>query len=105
MESLDTNNKSPQIDDIINQITKNTEFQEMMNHLSDEFTSKKKDLSNESADNNSTCSNDNDENISNYDLLATFFSDQEGNNICEILGDINKNLKTIADKLPELKNQ
>ena len=42
-----------------------------------------------------------DEDLSNYDLLTTFFSDQEGNNICEILNDINRNLTKLVNKLPD----
>jgi len=44
-----------------------------------------------------------DSEYSYYDLLTTFFTDSKGNNICEVLSNINTNLDKIHNTLKEKK--
>lgn len=108
----------PDLDQIISQITANGEFQEMMNSLSDGL--KSVDQGNSSENNNGisggeTPLEDNSKNIntdsalpgpteytSNYDICATFFADEEGNNVCESLHGVQKSLDNINANLTKL---
>jgi hypothetical protein len=91
------------LDKIINDITNDTEFKEMMGNLTsnlscklnDEHKTFESEKSQEVSDNESL---ESDSDLSYFDLLTHFFTDSQGNNICDILTDINKNLKTIANK-------
>lgn len=108
----------PDLDQIISQITANGEFQEMMNSLSDGL--KSVDQGNSPENNNGGSggeipSEDNSKNIntdsvlpgpteytSNYDICATFFADEEGNNVCESLHGVQKSLDSINANLTKL---
>ena len=88
----------PNLDTIISQITQNDQFKGMMDSFSDDFKktvhapgTEESDLESESEPNSS------------YDLMATFFSDQDGNNICDILSNINNNLSKLNDNLSNRK--
>ena len=99
-QNQDTSNSSqqhiPNLDTIISQITNNDEFQGMMNNLSGELLPKK---TNQESSENSDQSDLDDEPNNNYDLMATFFSDNDGNNICDILSNINNNLSELNKTL------
>ena len=107
MESLGNSSKNPNLDEIINQITSNGEFKDMMTQLSDELATNKnnnQDDKESTPEVDSDFSSENVEKLNNYDLLTTFFSDQNGNNICEILNEINNNLAKLVEKLPDKVN-
>ena len=115
-----TQDKLPEVhdlDQIISQITANGEFQEMMNSLSDglktvEQTQTQSQTSNETitdtCDDNSKHINTDlspvscTEHTSNYDICATFFADDEGNNVCESLQGVQKSLEAINENLTKL---
>jgi len=86
----------PNLDEIINQISANGEFKEMMNSLSEQTASRNLNEGGESSEEVEESDSSN-----TYDLFTTFFSDQNGNNICEILSSIDNSLKTIAEKMGE----
>lgn len=88
----------PNLDTIISQITQNDQFKGMMDNFSDDFKKTVQAPGTEESD----LESDSEPN-SNYDLMATFFSDQEGNNICDILSNINNNLSKLNDNLANRK--
>jgi hypothetical protein len=131
-------NKQPDLDEIINQITNNGEFKDMMNSLSNnlkngDFNMNMADFSNnkdigtgindnvdngdngnngdnvdngdkDDSDNSNNSDNSDNEsydenNLSYYELLTTFFTDNNGNNICEVMSNINENLSSIKEEL------
>ena len=104
----------PDLDKIISQITANGEFQDMMNSLSDGLKSVEQLQSDVPSTTDSTI-DDNSKNIktdavtnvvsehpSNYDICATFFADEDGNNICESLRGVQKSLDAINENLGKL---
>ena len=105
----------PDLDQIISQITANGEFQEMMNNLSDGLKSvegSQPAVNNEVAEeenldtnkniNTESCVSGPVEHTSNYDICATFFADEDGNNICESLHGVQKSLDGINENLTKL---
>ena len=134
-------NNQPDLDEIINQITSNGEFKEMMNSLSngigniatkegnnsgtndnvdgngddnvddsgtnnngDDKGKNESEISDRNSNISSTRDSSIDEsNLSYYDLLTTFFVDENGNNICDVLNKINTNLENISEKLNKSK--
>lgn len=108
MESLgksltDKGEPVPNLDDIINQITSNGEFKDMMSQLSDELSvpKTKNEPVNDQKESESVVSSECEDQMSQYDLLTTFFSDENGNNICDVLSNINNNLSKLVDRLPD----
>jgi hypothetical protein len=100
-QNPDTDNMN--LDKIINDITNDSEFKEMMGSLTSNLSSKLNEDHKQSDSEKSNGVSDNesmesDSDLSYFDLLTQFFTDSQGNNICDILTDINKNLKTIANK-------
>lgn len=100
MDNLSNESKStegmPNLDEIISQITSNGEFHDMMNQISSEVnkTTSTEKINGES--NEDTC---NESELNNLDILTSLFTDESGNNICEILSSINNNLEKIANNL------
>lgn len=92
----------PNLDQIINQITSNGDFKEMMNNVSEGLQLPLKEVSiPESSDESDTNSKNNE---SLYDLCCTFLSDNDGNSLADILSQINQNLTTISKTLGEIKD-
>ncbi len=92
----------PNLDQIINQITSNGDFKEMMNNVSDGLQLPLKEVSiPESSDESDTNSKNNE---SLYDICCTFLSDNDGNSLADIMSQINQNLTTISKTLEEIKD-
>lgn len=90
----------PDLDQIINQITSNGDFKEMMNNVSEglQLPTKEESIPEKSTESESSCKNSD----SLYDVCCTFLSDNDGNSVGDVLGQINENLKSIADSLKSL---
>ena len=86
----------PNLDEIISQITSNGEFHDMMNQISNEVN---KTTSVEKINGESNGESCNESELNNLDILTSLFTDESGNNICEILSGINNNLEKIANNL------
>ncbi len=100
--SNDNEANIPNLDQIINQITSNGDFKEMMNNVSEGLQLPLKEVSiPESSDESDTNSKNNE---SLYDLCCTFLSDNDGNSLADILSQINQNLTTISKTLEEIKD-
>ena len=84
-------NEIPNLDEIISQITNNGEFNDMMSQISNEVN--KKDINPNIQD------DETESELNSNDLLTSLFTDSDGNNICEILSNINNNLQKIANNL------
>jgi hypothetical protein len=98
-ESSTTNTSEqnvPDLNDIINQITSNGEFKNMMDNLSGELKTPVDEIS-EVVDTETNNNNLNKEDL--YDMMTTFLSDSEGNCLADILSNINKNLTIISTEL------
>ena len=93
----------PDLDQIINQITSNGDFKDMMNSVSEGLQIPLKEVSipEPSPDTDSTIKTT--ESI--YDTCCTFLSDQDGNSLADILSQVNRNLQTISETLIELKEK
>lgn len=93
----------PDLDQIINQITSNGDFKEMMTNVSEglQLPTKEVTIPEKSTDVDSSSKNSD----SLYDLCCTFLSDNDGNSIGDVLGQINENLKNIADSLKSLETR
>ena len=104
----------PNLDDIINQITQNGDFKKMMDNITENINEngdnvdieddgeKSKSENNTKSENNIVNSNkksESDEKL--YDTFCTFFSDNEGNSLADILTDINKNLSNLVRVLDD----
>ena len=102
MENTSKENKStenmPNLDEIISQITSNGEFHDMMSQISGEVN-KNSNSNNENIITESNEESCNDSELNNLDILTSLFTDESGNNICEILSGINNNLEKIANNL------
>ena len=100
--------KVPDLDELITHITNNGNFKTMMDSISgglneqcintiDNTVSEEKEDKLPNALESSI-----DEDIStnpNFDLMSTFFTDTKGQNIADILTNINNNLDIISNKL------
>ena len=95
-------NLMPDLDQIINQITSNGDFKEMMNNVSEGLQMPLKEVSIPDTSNENEPINKNNESF--YDLCCTFLSDSEGNSLADILSQVNQNLQTISETLIEIKN-
>lgn len=102
---------TPDLDQIINQITNNSDFKQMMENMTDEMAPAIKANQtpplapqappNSPREDDSSKQSD-DEQVSTYDTLCTFFSDNEGNSVADIMQNINENLARIAASLDHL---
>ena len=94
----------PDLDQLITQITNNGDFKEMMSNISGglsqdhqkilEVTEVDTDDENNS---NISVSGERDDlqdinSDPHYDMMCSLFTDNDGNNVCELLGSINQNL-------------
>ena len=95
-------NIMPDLDQIINQITSNGDFKEMMNNVSEGFQMPLKEVTIPEISNENEQVNKNNESL--YDLCCTFLSDSEGNSLADILSQVNQNLQTISETLIQIKN-
>ena len=106
-QPVDGNTESmqvPDLDQLITQITNNGDFKEMMSSISGGITQEHErilentevetdnDSNNESANGTDSDINKNSVNETQYDMMCSLFTDNEGNNVCEILNLINQNL-------------
>ena len=93
----------PDLDDLITHITSNGNFKTMMDSLSGGLNEKTNVVKEEEENVNEVSDElDVNEGISdnnNLDLLSTFFTDSSGNNIADILTNINNNLSQISKSL------
>ena len=97
------------LDDVIKKVTKTKEFNNIINNISETLFKLNDINGNDSMDKPNINKNKNmDYNITNSDsdddenlesVLGAFFMDKDGNNICDCLSDINKNLEKIAKNL------
>lgn len=95
----------PNLDDIINQITQNGDFKKMMDNITENIGENGDNVDNieqpksENKGTSDTIVNSNKNTDSNdklYDTFCTFFSDNDGNSVADILTDINKNLYNLV---------
>jgi hypothetical protein len=98
------NMQVPDLDQLITQITNNGDFKEMMSNISGGLTHEHdrilettevetdNDSANESSNEPESNLNKVGVNESQYDMMCSLFTDNEGNNVCEILNLINQNL-------------
>ena len=91
---VDDSNPLPHLDQIINQITSNGDFKEMMNSVSEGLQVTPKESEKDQDELNTTQSPN-----SLYDISCTFLSDAEGNSVADILTQINTNLEKISNSL------
>lgn len=104
----------PDLDKIIQQITNNDDFRQMMESVSDELSDANVVPSAAGAaaaptpPSSTSAGTSNakeievdlqEEPMSNYDMLCTFFSDSDGNSISDTLTNIDSNLERIATSL------
>ena len=81
----------PELNDIITQITNNGEFKNIMENISEGLAKTNGEADKVEANNTS--------NEQLEDLMCTYFADNEGNSISDILTSINNNLTKIVEKL------
>ncbi len=94
----------PNLDQIINQITSNGDFKEMMNNVSEGLQMPLKEVS--IPEKNTTESDQNNKTSESlYDLCCTFLSDSDGNSLADILHEVNTNLSNISKNLEKIANK
>jgi len=96
----------PNLDQIINQITSNGDFKEMMNNVSEGLQMPIKETPvtvTEPTDETVEPSSKSSESL--YDLCCTFLSDGDGNSLADILTQVNQNLQKISDNLEKIANK
>ena len=91
----------PDLDQIINQITSNGDFKEMMNNVSEGLQMPLKEVSIPEQVTESDSTNKSSDSL--YDLCCTFLSDSDGNSIADILSQVNQNLQNISESLVDIK--
>ena len=102
----------PDLDQLITQITNNGDFKEMMSSISGGLTPEHEqilentDLESDSGSNHTSDEALNDTtpekdivNESQYDMMCSLFTDNDGNNLCEILNTINQNLTQLNQNI------
>ena len=110
-DSKDAQNlQVPDLDQLITQITNNGDFKEMMSSISGGLTQDHQKIldatevdtesdqqSHSSVHETAPVVETHGEGVvdSNYDMMCSLFTDNDGNNICELLGSINQNLAEI----------
>ena len=94
----------PNLDQIINQITSNGDFKEMMNNVSDGLQMPIKEFT-EPQKTDETVEPPSKSSESLYDLCCTFLSDNDGNSLADILTQVNHNLQKISDNLEKIANK
>ena len=93
----------PDLDQIINQITSNGDFKEMMNNVSEGLQLPTKEVSIPEKTTETDTSAKNSDSL--YDICCSFLSDNDGNSVGDVLGQINESLKSISDSLKSLENK
>ncbi len=94
----------PNLDQIINQITSNGDFKEMMNNVSEGLQMPLKEVSiPETTNTESDQTTKTSESL--YDLCCTFLSDNDGNSLADILTQVNQNLQNISNNLEKIANK
>ena len=91
-----TDKKKEDLDNILEKVGEDKDFQQMMGAFTEAIT---KSRSEDDNDSDILSSSD----YSLYDLLTEFFTDSKGNNLCEIMSEINSNLKNVAQLLEQKK--
>jgi hypothetical protein len=99
----------PNLDDIINQITQNGDFKKMMDNITENIGENGDNVEkSENKGTSNTIVNSNKQTYSDdklYDTCCTFFSDNDGNSVADILTDINKNLYNLVRVLDKNKDK
>ena len=93
-----TSEPVPNIDDLISHITNNGNFKTMMDSISDGLQDTSYATNNNSTEKNSN--SESTEDISSnpfYDIMSTFLTNSEGDNIVDVLTNINNNLSKLVE--------
>ena len=112
----------PDLDQLITQITNNGDFKEMMSNISGGLSQdhqKILEATDVDVDADADTDEENTSNISmtderdghqdinsdpHYDMMCSLFTDNDGNNVCELLGSINQNLTELNQNFQSLIN-
>ena len=103
-QNNDTAQPVPNIDDLISHITNNGNFKTMMDSISDGLQDTNYNVSNSTDKTNNTENTENTENTDEitsnpfYDIMSTFLTNSEGDNITDVLTNINNNLTKLVER-------
>ena len=99
-EALKAEDPNKKLVDVIKTVSNTKEFSNIINNISESINKLDKDNASDSEYNLEDYDSD-DDNIES--ILGAFFMDKDGNNICDCLSNINKNLELIVKSLGKSK--